>query len=300
MLKRVYGTVTVLVLGAGSMASVSFAGGGTSGGGFAYDHSRAILEKAIIELKAKVPTLKSKVLDADPKRREILTKVLDNVVSQESEERNRNGDPLMFDYVGGAEHPQIIVLKKYFEAFASHPESLYSLYSIEVQRRLLHEASHLWGFNEVQAKAFERELNAGTGLTKTYEPSLGARMPSITIQPLFMESGKTILKLSYSLSTNGGWFYPVMFLEASEKEPGTFKGATTQSERYSTGNGGVTIGPVVDISCDFSMPAEITFVDEDTVMGKIGYPSFSSGMESDPCKSVAAVAPMRSDLFTAK
>ena len=133
-----------------------FAKGGddVGNGGFAYKQSVNILKMATaaLEDKIKLSTLKD-IVDF-PERRFILQDTLgyDDLDKLSKKNQSRGGKKLAMNYV--VNPPTVIVLKPYFEAFAGKTDSELEDASLEVQKRLLHEASHIWGYNENQADKF--------------------------------------------------------------------------------------------------------------------------------------------------
>ena len=89
-----------------------------------------------------------------PARRLILQNTLgyDDLKKMPNTNRNRGSKKLAMDYV--INPASVIVLKPYFEAFMGKTDGELEASSIEVQKRLLHEASHIWGYNESAAEEF--------------------------------------------------------------------------------------------------------------------------------------------------
>ena len=138
-----------------STTSVFAKGGDDVGnGGFAYKQSVNILKMAAaaLEEKIKISTL-SDIVD-HPERRNILQGTLgyDDLEKLSKKNQSRGGRILAMNYI--VNPPTVIVLKPYFDAFAGKTDTELEDASLEVQKRLLHEASHIWGYNEDAADKF--------------------------------------------------------------------------------------------------------------------------------------------------
>lgn len=130
-------------------------GGDDAGnGGFAYKQSIIILEMATDELEHKIINSDLKELNDFPERRRILAESLNYDRLQKLPKKNayRGGRKLAMDYV--VNPPAVKILKPYYESFMGKTDGELDEASLEVQKRLLHEASHIWGFNEKESEAF--------------------------------------------------------------------------------------------------------------------------------------------------
>lgn len=138
------------------MSSTLFAKGGddVGNGGFAYKQSVKILKMATtaLEEKIRISTLKD-IVDY-PERREILADTLlyANLDKLSKKNHYRGGRKLAMNYI--VNPPTVIVLKSYFEAFMGKTDPELEEASLEVQKRLLHEASHIWGYKEADSEKF--------------------------------------------------------------------------------------------------------------------------------------------------
>lgn len=137
-----------------------FAKGGddVGNGGFAHKQSVIILKMATGELaeKIRISTLRD-IIDF-PERRDILLATLSyDDLDKFSKKIVYRGDRLLaMDYA--VKPATVIILKPYFDAFAGVTDSQLNDASYEVQKRLLHEASHIWGYNEDEAAKFSVEF----------------------------------------------------------------------------------------------------------------------------------------------
>lgn len=133
-----------------------FASGGDDGGngGFAYKQSIKILEMATKDLEHKIIESDLKELNDNPEIRRILQGSLayDHLQKLPKKNAYRRGRKLAMDYV--VNPPVVKVLKPYYEAFMGKTDAELEQSSWEVQKRLLHEASHIWGLNEEDSEAF--------------------------------------------------------------------------------------------------------------------------------------------------
>lgn len=84
-----------------------------------------------------------------------LVQTLRNIRSEPKSKRFRNGRKLLFDYGEDAKGPYIVALQPFFEAYIAWSATYAGSDLIRsLQEKLLHEASHTWGFDEKQAKVF--------------------------------------------------------------------------------------------------------------------------------------------------
>lgn len=155
--------VIILLLGAPAV----FARGGddAGNGGFAYKQSVIILKTATASLEEKIRISTLKDLVDFPNRRQILEDTLgyEDLDKFSKKNQTRGGRKLAMNYI--VNPATVIILKPYFEAFAGKTDSELEDATLEVQKRLLHEASHIWGYNEEAAEkfsiAFLKELQVG-------------------------------------------------------------------------------------------------------------------------------------------
>lgn len=142
------------------IATLSFSafaknGGDDAGnGGFAYKQSIKILEMATRELEHKIVSSEMPELKQNPSWRTILQTTLSYDRLQKLYKKNayRGGRKLAMDYT--VNPPVVKVLKPYYEAFMGKTDDELESSSREVQKRLLHEASHIWGYKESQSEVF--------------------------------------------------------------------------------------------------------------------------------------------------
>ncbi len=133
-----------------------FARGGddAGNGGFAYKQSIKILEMATSNLEHKIIDSDLKELHDHPVWRAVLQETLNYDHLQQLPKKNayRGGRKLAMDYV--VNPPAVKILKPYYEAFMGKTDDELEKASLEVEKRLLHEASHIWGYNEKDSEAF--------------------------------------------------------------------------------------------------------------------------------------------------
>jgi hypothetical protein len=129
-------------------------------GGFAYKQSVIILKMATSDLEHKIKFSTLQDLVDHPERRTILMDTLgyNDLDKFSKKNRSRNGELLQMDYV--VSPPAVVILKPYFVAFSgrtddAHEREVASLY---VQKLLLHEAAHIWGYKEDAAEEFAKEF----------------------------------------------------------------------------------------------------------------------------------------------
>jgi hypothetical protein len=151
--------LTLIICSAGAVFAGENDGGDDAGnGGFAYKQSIKLLEMASAALEEKIEESTLVDLVNYPQRREILRITLsyNNLEQLLDVERSRGGRPLAMDY--SRNPPKVTLLKNYYLTFAGVLDMQLEDYSLEVQKRLLHEASHIWGYNEVQSEKFAKEF----------------------------------------------------------------------------------------------------------------------------------------------
>lgn len=146
--------VLILVLLLMSVSIYAKGGDDAGNGGFAFKQSIKILEMATSELEEKIRISTLAELEKYPERREILKFALkyENLKKWYLWVRYRDGRQLAMDY--SVKNKTVTILKPYYQAFAGRADNELEAASLEVQKRLLHEASHLWGYNEGQSELF--------------------------------------------------------------------------------------------------------------------------------------------------
>jgi len=130
-------------------------GGDDAGnGGFAYKQSIKILKMATEDLEHKIIDSDLPELVIHPEWRGILQNTLSYDRLQKLYRKNayRRGRMLEMDYV--VNPPSVKVLKPFYVAFSGRTDNELEVASKEVQKRLVHEASHIWGYNETQSEDF--------------------------------------------------------------------------------------------------------------------------------------------------
>ncbi len=137
-------------------------GGGdhAGNGGFAYEKSYKLLEEASLDLIPKVATTTFAELVTYPERREILLDVLDfnNIIQLPNVDGvMRDNKLLALDYVTG-ENRAIKIYKPFYERFSGTLDKDFAAAKEEVEILLLHEAAHLWGYNDKEARKFAKAL----------------------------------------------------------------------------------------------------------------------------------------------
>lgn len=157
-----------LILLLSTLSSLTFADGGVGNGGFVDESAKVLLSKAsdqlahFIELPASEAAMKGffKLIYGkvpDKFSRAVLIHILKNLRLKPEESRLRGGRKLLFDY--GVENgtPYVEVLKPFFEAYTAWEiDHVQPALVLSLQQKLLHEASHTWGFNQKEARVFSR------------------------------------------------------------------------------------------------------------------------------------------------
>ena len=157
----------VVCLVALSCSLSAFAGEGRNGG-FVDDSARVILKKTSQLLSKEIleyssgDALKAYFIDfmggvPSKYNKQELARVITDVRFGQTETRRRNGRELMFDYGYQQGKPYIIALKPFFVAYLAWTDDQFTPQLItSLMEKLLHEASHFWGYDDVKAKSFAK------------------------------------------------------------------------------------------------------------------------------------------------
>ncbi|MBC7714707.1 MAG: hypothetical protein H7177_15280 [Rhizobacter sp.] len=138
-----------------SSVSVFAKGGDDAGnGGFAYAQSIKILKMATAALEEKIQDSQLQDLVDHPERRTILQDTLayEKIRKLYLWNLYRDRKKLEMDY--DVNPPRVTVTKAYYVAFESKTGTELEDASLEVQKRLVHEAAHIWGYKEDAAEIF--------------------------------------------------------------------------------------------------------------------------------------------------
>ncbi len=168
----------LFITSANLMAARTDLGGDDAGnGGFAYKQSIRILKMASSRL---IPIIQDSAfpdLISNPEHRELLLAVLtyDKLEKSPEVDGYRGSRRLAMDYDFTPE--RVLIYKAFYESFAGTLDEHLEGAIREVQLRLVHEASHLWGLNEVQAEEYALKfMNFDQGM-----PGNRPDRPDITI-----------------------------------------------------------------------------------------------------------------------
>jgi len=143
--------VTIFALMA---TQTAFADGQTgSGGGFADRNGHAALKQAKAHLAFQMRTFPKPQLFNIPTgwTVEKISSVAENIEERPLDLREREGRPLVFDFNTSTE--KIMALGSFFQSYGSLPEGqlLAPAQLRDLESKILHEISHLWGADEAQA-----------------------------------------------------------------------------------------------------------------------------------------------------
>lgn len=156
------------------MTSFSYGrdGDDAGNGGFAYKQSRKLLKMATRTLLEKVEESRFPELVDYPERRGILLDVLpyENLIKLPKEEHYRGGKLLSLDYV--LEPIALKVYKPFYVSFMGTLDPHLNAASLEVQKRLLHEAAHIWGYGEERAEHFALDFLSFRSLPSRHDIQL--------------------------------------------------------------------------------------------------------------------------------
>ncbi len=139
-----------------STTSFAFESGGddSGNGGFAYKQSVKILELAANDLEHKIVDSNVADLVNHPERKWVLSHVLkyDQLQQLPKKVGERGRKILAMDYV--VNPPAVKIYKPYYVAFMGKTDQEVEQSSLEVEKRLLHEAAHIWGYDEKASEDF--------------------------------------------------------------------------------------------------------------------------------------------------
>lgn len=139
-------------------AEVIIGGDHAGNGGFTDRKGRELLKMASSDLVPALEITQYQLFIDNPEYLDILLEVLpyDALEIKQNDIRTRDGRRLMLDYQLNPN--KLIILQDFFLAFAGTSDDHMFSAAKEVKLRLLHEASHLWGYNEVQSEFFSQDL----------------------------------------------------------------------------------------------------------------------------------------------
>ena len=151
--KRIFFILLTLLLSTQSSLALRV-GDDAGNGGFAFKQSIKILKRASSEIVETIRTSDYPELMNHPERRDILERALQytNLRKLPNESGYRGDRLLAMDYI--VSPPIVKIYKAFYMSFAGTLDRDIEAASLEVQKRLLHEASHIWGYNEEQSEQF--------------------------------------------------------------------------------------------------------------------------------------------------
>lgn len=155
------------------IAIVEDGGDHAGNGGFAYEKSYELIELAADSLIVKVADSPFPLFEKFPERREVLLNVLEfnNIVQLPNvEDVYRGGKLLALDYTT-TPVKAIKLYRPFYEQFAGTLGVNMKDAQNEVELLFLHEAAHLWGYNDPAARKFALDFLKG-GLSIDSEPTL--------------------------------------------------------------------------------------------------------------------------------
>lgn len=151
---------SLLLLSSFTASGAQADAGREGGGGFSDRNGRAVLAQATEKLLSQLETLPGSGLPElpFPWGKERILEVLRSLDLRPTESRARDGRPLLLDY--DLEKEKIIVLKDFFLTYGTIPEGtpLDASQLRDLEKKLLHELSHLWGADEEQAVQYSEEF----------------------------------------------------------------------------------------------------------------------------------------------
>lgn len=150
--------LTALLIASANVFAREEGGDDAGNGGFAFKRSIQVLKLASATLETKIRHSTVKDLVDYPERRSILQQTLnyENLVKLPNQKMYRNGFELAMNY--SITPAKVMVLNATYVAFQGVTDTQLEDASIEVQKRLLHEAAHIWGYNEDYSEKFANDF----------------------------------------------------------------------------------------------------------------------------------------------
>ncbi|GEM_PF-724060 len=215
--KRIFFILLTLMFGTMDRVAAKF-GDDAGNGGFAFKQSIKILKRASSEIVEIVRNSDYPELVDHPERREILETALQyrNLRKLPNESGYRGDRLLAMDYI--VSPPIVKIYKAFYMSFAGTLDRDIQAASFEVQKRLLHEASHIWGYNEIQSEKFSIDflLYEGNRDDNTYDRD-----------NLIVNENQCICENRKSVGTGNC----LKFCESRDVEVPTLYGSVTMSDR---------------------------------------------------------------------
>lgn len=144
--------------GSGGSGDANHLGTSSTGGWFTDTAAQALVEKSAEQLAAGIEIMPDSVFARAPQQwnRASMAAVFRNLDYRGNDERVRNGRSLMLDFDLASN--RLVVLKPFYLAFGSlsRTDTADRTRMFEVQKRLLHEFSHLLGRDEAAAAVFSK------------------------------------------------------------------------------------------------------------------------------------------------
>jgi hypothetical protein len=140
-------------------------GASSGGGGFVVENSLAVLSGAKSDVVSQLRRASPVIFSRWPKpwTQQKFADVIENIRLHSQKDVSREGKDLMFNYGRDERGPYIEALRPFFMIYGGVPLQFQSAEEnrkilLDVKLKLLHEASHLLGMGEDQAKAFSLDL----------------------------------------------------------------------------------------------------------------------------------------------
>lgn len=153
--------VKTFIMGVLLIFNTAFARNGgddVGNGGFAYKQSVIILKMATSSLEDKIKYSTMPELIKNTQWKEILSNTLKYSALDKYSKKNayRGGRRLQMDYK--VKPAAVIILEPFFLAFAGRTDGELEVAAYHVEKLLLHEAAHIWGYDEQEAEDFAKSF----------------------------------------------------------------------------------------------------------------------------------------------
>jgi hypothetical protein len=138
--------------------SMAADGNDKGNGGFAYKRVRPLLEKAATDLVRDLRDAPNELFAPIGGKKELLRKSLayENLVQLPNERRYRDEQLLDLDY--DLATTSVVVLEPFYQAFSAIPPEFEAGALRLMKGKLVHEAAHLFGLNEVESETFSKRV----------------------------------------------------------------------------------------------------------------------------------------------
>jgi hypothetical protein len=127
-----------------------------------YAQKLGLLSDSILQqMIENIPSSRKGYVTKESVNLEFLTDMISNIRTEELYQENKNSDKSIRIFFYGMDSTTYIkATKNFYNQYESYTQRTTPVdVRIEIQRKILHEISHLWGFKEKESKQFSKTLN---------------------------------------------------------------------------------------------------------------------------------------------